>query len=653
MKSVKAKIILFMVIVIFIACSTCTMAGIITSQKHLMSAQQEQLISEAERYSSQINAWMAREIELVSNVAITLGDIENLADYDIETDLHRFANDRNEILTLYFGLDSNGAFYQTSDDELPPGYDPRTRDWYTGSREKKGVVITEPYLDPMSFVMCTTIGAPVYDRENKFVGAVAIDISLDTITQLTASASYADGVYGFIIDSAGNYVYHPNTDYMPTEDTLISVVDTIPVIKDTYNNTSGVISKYTDYKGVDVYITTSLIGDTGYVLGMALPVANTEVAGRRIGINCLVVEVIVIVFAVLGAASLIGMFLKPLKRIRILMDSLSNGQLTDTYEKTVRKDDIGLLENTMIDTYNYLAKMINEANQILHEMSAKNLATDDMTAYPGEFEKLSKSINDVKHILNELVGTMQIAANEVHLGTSQLTEAADALAQSTTQEAMSVETLQNNLENIDKLIGSNNENCELVGKQLDELNTKIDNSNSEMLKLKDAVDEVKNISEDIQAIVSSIDNIAFQTNILALNAAVEAARAGEAGRGFAVVAEEVRTLATKCAEESNKTSELIMATVKAVNGAKEYTDNTTDYLKDVVVNAGQIAGAFGDIAASSNMQAESSKEIVNEMGNIADAIQSNTATAQETAASCEELSDQAKNLMEMISQFKL
>ena len=57
------------------------------------------------------------------------------------------------------------------------------------------------------------------------------------------------------------------------------------------------------------------------------------------------------------------------------------------------------------------------------------------------------------------------------------------------------------------------------------------------------VGEIDTMTNEIDTLVSAIEDVSFRTNMLALNAAVEAARAGEKGAGFAVVADEVRQLA--------------------------------------------------------------------------------------------------------------
>jgi len=94
----------------------------------------------------------------------------------------------------------------------------------------------------------------------------------------------------------------------------------------------------------------------------------------------------------------------------------------------------------------------------------------------------------------------------------------------------------------------------------------------------DIMDALNTETSEITGMVTTIANIARQTNLLAINASIEAARAGTHGSGFAVVAEEVRDLAKHSNDAAVRIGELIHDSVKKISQGTMLTKEVKDHL---------------------------------------------------------------------------
>jgi methyl-accepting chemotaxis protein len=160
-------------------------------------------------------------------------------------------------------------------------------------------------------------------------------------------------------------------------------------------------------------------------------------------------------------------------------------------------------------------------------------------------------------------------------------------------------------------------------------------------------------SRQISDIIGVIDGIAFQTNILALNAAVEAARAGEQGRGFAVVASEVRSLAGRSAQAAKQIKSLIDTSVARVEQGTLQVDQAGNTMNAVVAAIQRVTDMASQIASECHEQAVTVGQIGYIVTEMSHTTQQNASLVEEMAAATEGLKTQAKELVHMVSVFKL
>ncbi|MBU5428132.1 cache domain-containing protein [Tissierella pigra] len=120
------------------------------------------------------------------------------------------------ILGAYIGLENKQTILYP-ETELAPDYDPTARDWYRDAVVNKGnITYSDPYIDAFTGKNIITVSKTV-EQNGNIVGALAIDIALEDLTNILSSIKVGENGYLHIIDSKGVTVAHPDSQELSKE----------------------------------------------------------------------------------------------------------------------------------------------------------------------------------------------------------------------------------------------------------------------------------------------------------------------------------------------------------------------------------------------------------------------------------------------------
>jgi len=499
----------------------------------------------------------------------------------------------------------DGGYLQAPYKKRDVGYDPTDRPWYKAALETPGKpVVTSAYLTS-SGEPVTSIAQSISDHSGQIIGAAAIDLKLQHLSEIIAAIKLGESGYVMVFDADGKILAdpkHPDNLFKKTADLNDQGYKAIAELKDTEHAT-------VQLDGREVLATSYKSPELGWIFVGVID--HSEVMAPTYSFIMMVIAI----GAVLGAVFIF----------------------------------IGILMARAI------AQPLRDASKVLQDIAEGdgdltmrlNVATGD------EVGEMAQWFNKFVSKLEEIISSVKQSAVKVDQATLEVASGSQGVSQATQEQASAIEQVAATVEEMTSSIRQNAGNAEQGRRQTQEMVGLAGDAGQLTEKLVQAMNDISTSSHKIGDIITTVNEVAFQTNLLALNAAVEAARAGEHGKGFAVVAEEVRALAQRSAESSRQVRSLIEDSLAKVQTGDEIVKQSSTAIASIVSRIETVANTMDEIAASSSEQASGVDELNRAIGQIDSSTQQNAGTVEELAGAADMLSQEAELLSSNVARFKV
>lgn len=534
--------------------------------------------------------------------------------------------------------------------------------WYQipQSTLKETVTAPLPYIVQGKAVWLATMSAPVIVN-GKFMGVMGADFNLNFVQQLakTVSAQIYDGQAHITISTdSGLIVADSQNPDVIGQSTKKIYGDDAPAMMSLIKEGKLYSSDDTNSNLYKVLVPVEL-GDSGVKWGIGLSIDKDIILEDVLALSDqlaqdnadtilhqLSIGVAITILAILALMLVANKISRPVLLSVKMAQAIANGQF-DSRLNYKSEDEVGQLASALDEMAESLQKQVNVAEKI---------AAGDLTVrvvLASAQDQLGKALEKMVSDLNHIVSQITQRGGIIEENAKSVSDLSHDLASGATESAASVTEISTTITQIATQIQQSSGHVQEASNLSKTSYDLAKKGNDLMSELGGAMIEIETSGNNINSIISTIEDIANQTNLLALNAAIEAARAGEYGRGFAVVADEVRTLAARSAQAVQETSKLINASALKTQRGIDLASQTSDALADIVENISRASSLMMEIAQASTEQSMSVSQVSEGITQIDEVTHHNSRNSELCAQAALELTDESNKLSALIRQFKL
>lgn len=496
-----------------------------------------------------------------------------------------------------------------------------------------------------------TMGMPV--KENGETAFYVVGVyKYDALNDVLSNINIGKNGMAYMVNREGIVTGHQDQERVKSGATLLELSGgNEEAIKSVITGETGATEFVID--GQQVLAAFSPIRGTQWALVIQVPKSDYDNLIEDAMVAAGICTLVVLLLSILVILRMAHSISKPVKNVTSRMVLLSDGDLHTEVAHVRSGDELEVMTRTLADTVGSVNRYISDIRQVLSEVADGNLQIEPQVEYKGDFTQIRNSLGNILQSMNETIMGFRSAASRLASMADELSGQSGQLHEASLEQNQATEALVDEVTHVKEQLADVTKSSSQTRTMTVEITRKVQEANTQMTALSNAMDDISTRAQEITTIAKSIDDIAFQTSILALNASVEAAHAGSAGKGFAVVAEEVKDLAGKSAQAAQSAVEIVENTRAVIQTGVELNASTAQSLRSICDVSNEISEISGQLVTAVQGQENALISMEERIAVISSIADRNLQNAGGTSQSSGLLAKEAEELQAQVGKFAL